>query len=85
MCAEGWEGRGNRCVGEAGREVQREGQGSGEAKGRVTVALAHPAPAGNGGLLGMPGSQLNLLRGLSLPMTLVRPSPSCRRGWPQAR
>ena len=85
VCAEGWEGRENGFVGEAGREGQREGQGSGEAKGRVTAALAGPAPAGTGGLLGMPGSQLNLLRGLLLPITLVRPSPPCRRGWPQAR
>ena len=40
-----------------------------------------PHPAGTGGFPGTSGSELNLLRGLLLTMTLARPSLPRRRAW----
>lgn len=40
---------------------------------------SRPPPAGTRGLPGTSGSELNLLRGLLLTMTLVKPSPPRRR------
>lgn len=51
-----------------GRGWQQESQGQ-----------SRPHPAGAGGLPGTSGSELNLLRGLLLTMTLARPSPPRRR------